>query len=183
MKEDSPWQIGNYPGEEKAKVLSPEVAGRLIKRAKRPLLICGSLISKEVNGKKLIDYAIDIISSTGMPVVATAHTKRFFLERGVKPDSSLPLVNIVDLLRDPLWKGVRGEGQHDLVLFFGILYYIGSQGLSTLKHFAPHLRTLTLCRFFHPNADFSFPNLDDSKWIDYLDSLLKNIKGGDYIVA
>jgi acetyl-CoA decarbonylase/synthase complex subunit epsilon len=50
---------------------------------------------------------------------------------------------------------------------------MGSQGLSTLKHVAPHLKTLTLCKFFHSNADASFPNMKDEEWLKYLEKLAK----------
>ena len=46
--------------------------------------------------------------------------------------------------------------------------YLASQGLSSLKHFAPHLKTLTICKFFHSNADASFPNMKDEEWLKYL---------------
>jgi acetyl-CoA decarbonylase/synthase complex subunit epsilon len=178
VKEDSPWQTGNYPGEHQAKLVTPEVAAKLIKKAKRPLFVGGSLLLGDLNGKPLIDYAMEIAKASKMPVVAVAHTKKKFLENGFHPTASMPVINLVDRLKDPEWKGVKGEGQHDLVVFMGVLYYMGSQGLSTLKHFAPHLTTITICRFFHPNANFSFGNMDDKKWTESLNTLIKNLKGG-----
>jgi acetyl-CoA decarbonylase/synthase complex subunit epsilon len=93
-------------------------------------------------------------------------------ENGVK-SKRYGAIEIVNLLKDPEWKGVDGEGSHDLVLFIGVTYYLASQGLSSLKHFAPHLKTLTLCKFFHSNADASFPNMSDSEWIKYLEKTSK----------
>ena len=177
VKEDIPWQAGNYPGPTLARVVAPEVAARLIKASKRPLLVYGSLVLNELNGKQLVDYAIEIAHASKAPVVATAHTMKAFLAKGFTPDASMPVINIVDRLRDPDWKGLRGEGQHDTVVFLGVLYYLGSQGLSTLKHFAPYLKTITLCRFFHPNATFSFPNMDDRTWEASLNTLVQNMKG------
>ena len=66
---------------------------------------------------------------------------------------------------------MKGEGQHDLVIFIGGIYYIASQGLSTLKHFAPNLKTVTLCKYFHSNADASFPNMNDVEWFIYLEKM------------
>ncbi len=66
---------------------------------------------------------------------------------------------------------MKDEGQHDLVIFIGCIYYIASQGLSTLKHFAPKLKTLTLCKYFHSNADASFPNIKDAEWFNYLETM------------
>ena len=173
---DAPWQIGNIPGPKQAKILTPVGAAKMIKRAKRPLFIVGSLVLEtELNGKSLMDYAIEVAEESKIPVVAVAHTPKGFSERGFQPDAYMPLINIIDRLRDGEWKGVKGEGQHDLVVFLGVLYYIGSQGLSTLKHFAPWLKTITLCRFFHPNADMSFPNMKEEEWGSQLNKLIEEL--------
>ncbi|HID20387.1 MAG TPA: CO dehydrogenase/acetyl-CoA synthase complex subunit epsilon [Methanophagales archaeon] len=174
---DAPWQTANVPGPKQAKILTPLTAAKMIKRAKRPLFIVGSLVLEtELNGKSLMDYAIEIAKESKMPTVAVAHTVKEFMEKEFQPDASMPVINIIDRLRDADWKGVKGEGQHDRVVFLGVLYYIGSQGLSTLKHFAPWLRTITLCRFFHPNADMSFPNMSDEEWESYLNEVTEKLK-------
>jgi len=41
---------------------------------------------------------------------------------------------------------------------------------------APWLKTITLCRFFHPNAYMSFPNMKDDEWRRYLDELIEDLK-------
>lgn len=174
---DAPWQIGNIPGPKQAKILTPLGAAKMIKRAKRPLFIVGPLVLEtELNGRSLMDYAIEIAKESKMPTVAVAHTLKEFMEKKFQPDASMPYINIIDRLRDGEWKGIKGEGQHDLVVFLGVLYCIGSQGLSTLKHFAPWLRTITLCRFFHPNARMSFPNMSDEEWESYLDEFVEKLR-------
>jgi acetyl-CoA decarbonylase/synthase complex subunit epsilon len=59
------------------------------------------------------------------------------------------------------------------VLFLGITYQLASQGLSTLKHFAFHLKTIALCKWYHPNADWSFPNMKDDEWEKKLEEFIK----------
>ncbi len=99
------------------------------------------------------------------------------MEMGVKPDSVYDAVEIVNHLKDPEWQGVRKEGNHDLVIFFGIRTDLGEQALSTLKHFAPHLKTMTLCKYVFPNADYSLPNFrKDEKWTAFLESLISNLR-------
>ena len=85
-------------------------------------------------------------------------------------------MEIINHLKDPAWAGVKKEGNHDLVIFMGIRTDLAEQGLSTLKHFARHLRTMTLCKYYYPNASYSLPNLKDGKWKEFLDSLLMNLK-------
>jgi len=113
---------------------------------------------------------MEIAEHWDLPIVTTGDAYKIYREHGVET-KSYGVVEIVNLLKDPDWKGIKGEGQHDLVMFIGCIYYIASQGLSTLKHFAPHLKTLTICKFFHSNADASFPNMKDEEWLKYLEKM------------
>lgn len=149
-----------------------EIVG-LIKKANRPLLVFGPLcLNLELGGVCLLEYAAQIAKKTKIPVVATANTRKKLLESGVIPDSTFDIVEIINHLKKPDWKGVKGEGNHDLVMFLGIRADLANQGLSTLKHFAPHLKTLTLCKFLHPHAAYSLPNLRDDKWKELLESII-----------
>lgn len=152
----------------------------LIQRAKRPLLVLGPrLLELSLDGKLLLEYALEIAKTANIPICATAHVKGKMVELGVKPDSVYDAVEIVNHLKDPEWQGVRKEGNHDLVIFFGIRTDLGEQSLSTLKHFAPHLRTMTLCKYVFPNADYSLPNFrKDEQWKAFLESLISNLRKG-----
>ena len=161
-----PWQPTTIAGPKQALPVTPETAEMMLKKAKRPLMIIGPLIKDS----PVLSLASLIAEKWNVPIVSTGDAFKALNEADVK-SKPYGVVEIVNLLKDPEWKGINGEGQHDLVLFIGVIYYIGSQGLSTLKHFAPHLKTLTLCKFFHSNADASFPNMKDEEWIKYLEKL------------
>ncbi len=152
-----------------------------IKKAKRPLLVIGPLLLESLpDGKLLLEYALDIAKAARIPICATAQTRGKIVELGVQPDSLYDAVEIVNALKDPDWRGVKKEGNHDLVLFFGIRSDLGNQSLSTLKHFAPHLKTMTLCKHYFPHASYSLPNFKkDAKWQEFLESLIANLKKGD----
>lgn len=152
----------------------------LIQKAKRPLLVLGPLLMKELPGGKLgIEYALEIAKAGGIPICATETVKGKMTELGVKPDSEYDAVEIANALKDPDWKGVKKEGNHDLVLFFGIRSDLGTQSLSALKHFAPHLKTMTLCKYYFPHANYSLPNFrKDEQWKAFLESLIDNLKKG-----
>jgi acetyl-CoA decarbonylase/synthase complex subunit epsilon len=156
-----------------------EYAG-LIQKARRPLLVLGPLLQKwSLDGKLLIEYALEIAKAASIPICATANVRAKMVELGVKPDSVYDAVEIVNALKDPNWRGVRKEGNHDLVMFFGIRSDLGEQSLSVLKHFAPHLKTMTLCKFYFPNANYSLPNFrKDEQWKAFLESLIDNLKKG-----
>ncbi len=174
----SPYETGNIPGPQMA--LSPEKAptifAALVKKAKNPLLIVGRYVLEfDLEGKKLIDFAIEISKKRDIPIVATAHTLKGFIERNYEV-VSMGLVDIVNRLQDPTFTvDSKKPAPHDLVLFLGITYQFSSQGLSTLKHFAPHLKTITLCKWYHPNADWSFPNLDDKEWKKMLEDFIQSL--------
>lgn len=173
-----PWQIGRGKGVgDKVEVSTLKLAAKAIKEAKRPLLVLGPLLLElEFEGKRAIDYAIDLAKVADMPVVATGHVLKALLERGFKPDAYMPIVNIIDRLKDPRWNGIRGKGQHDVVAFFGIDPTMASQGLSTLKHFAPHLKTITLCPIYYPTADMpliSPPHMSHGRKLTRLIEALK----------
>lgn len=157
----------------------PSEYAHLIKRASRPLLILGpKILTISLDGKPLIEYALEIAKAGNIPICATAHTKKKILELGVKPDSSYDIIEIINHLKDPSWRGVRKEGNHDLVIFLGFRTDLGEQGLSTLKHFAPHLRTMTLCKYYYPHASYSLPNIKDDKWKGFLEALISELKKG-----
>jgi len=152
-----------------------------IKKAKRPLLVIGPLLLESLpDGKLLLEYALDIAKAARIPICATAQTRGKIVELGVQPDSLYDAVEIVNALKDPDWRGVKKEGNHDLVLFFGIRSDLGNQSLSTLKHFAPHLKTMTLCKHYFPHASYSLPNFKkDAKWQEFLESLIADLRKGD----
>ena len=156
----------------------PSEYAALIKQARRPLLVLGpKLLEKPFGEKILLEYALELAKVANMPTCATAHIRAKMMELGVKPDSEYDAVEIINHLKDLQWKGVRKEGNHDLVLFFGIRTDLGNQGLSALKHFAPHLRTMTLCKYVFPNADYSLPNFrNDGVWKAFLEELISSLK-------
>jgi len=129
-----------------------------------------------LDGRLLMEYAVDIVKAANIPVCATAHTKKKLLELGITPESSYDVIEIINHLKDKEWQGVKKEGNHDLVVFLGFRTDLGEQGLSTLKHFAPHLKTMTLCKYYYPNADYSLPNLKDDKWKEFLENLIAKLQ-------
>jgi acetyl-CoA decarbonylase/synthase complex subunit epsilon len=96
----------------------------------------------------------------------------------VDADCVYDVVEVVNALKDPEWKGARGEGNHDLVIFFGVRSDFQEQCLSVLKHFAyKHLKTMTLDRYYFPHANFSLNNVrKDEKWKGFLEALTTSLQ-------
>jgi len=120
---------------------------------------------------------IRIARAAGIQVVATAHIVGEFIRRGFKPAAWMPAMDIANRLQDQEWKGLDDEGQYDLALFTGIPYQMEWVILSGLKHFAPHLKTICLDRFYQPHATWAFPNVSPKDWRDYLEVIHDKLGG------
>lgn len=178
-KATEPWQTAEIPGPKKALVITkPEIVSALIKRAKNPILIVGHEATEvDLKNGKPIDYMISMARIAKIPVVATAHIQGEFLKRGFEVDAWMPAVDIANRLTDPEWKGINGNGPHDVALFMGIPYYMEWLILSGLKHFSSGLRTVSLDMHYQPHASWSFPNLSIKDWEGNLEVIVKDLGG------
>jgi len=170
------WLTAEVAGPKKASVITkPEIADAMIRRAKRPVLIVGSIAADiELEERKLIDYLIDLARKCRIQVVATAHTNAAFQERGFAPDAVMSAVDIGNRLTDPDWQGIDGKGAHDLAIFVGLPYHMAWTILSGLKHFAPHVMTISLDNVYQPNARWSFSNISIKDWTVNLKGIIGN---------
>ncbi len=177
MAAAEPWQKAEVPGPTKALVITkPEVVVAMVKRAKRPLLIVGHEAPEiNIREKKLMDYAINIAQNGKIPMVTTAHVVGEFVRKGFQPTASMPAVDIANRLADSEWKGLDGNGQYDLAMFMGITYYMEWVLFSGLKHFSQNLKTISLDRYYHPQASWSFPNLSVDDWAQNLEVIVAKL--------
>ena len=170
------WQTAEVGGPKKASVIvKPEVADAMIKRARHPVLIIGHLAAEiDLDDKKMIDFLLELAKKGDIPVIATGHTNRSLIKRGYHKAGILPAVEIGHRLCDPAWKGFDGKEPYDLAIFAGLPYYMEWTILSGLKHFASHLKTITLDNTYQPNASWSFPNLSVKDWLENLKAIIGN---------
>ena len=173
-----PWQTAEIAGPKKALVITkPEMVATMVERAKLPILIVGHEAAEMMlGGETLIDYLIRLAEGTDIPVVATAHVVKEFIDRGFQPTAWMPVVDIANRLKDPDWKGLDGKGHYDVALFIGIPYYMEWLILSGLKHFSSKLKTISLDRFYQPHASWSFPNISLEKWKKNLSVIENELK-------
>ncbi len=177
-----PWQTAEIAGPKKALlILKPDVVVALVKRAKRPLLVVGHLTAEaeadaksEYNG--VLDTVVRLSKATKMPVVATAHTIKAFLQRDFQPAASMSAMDIGNRLQDDSWTGLDGLGPPDLAMFLGLPYYMAFVLLSALKHFAPQLTTVSLDRYYTPHATWAFPNLKIAEWRENVEIILSKFE-------
>jgi len=173
-----PWQTGNIVGPKNALLLSPDHCGRLLKAAKRPLIVVGAHANRPSVGlPNLTEYVLRLARVIKAQVAASPAIQSHFKSPGGTQVFGLGLEDLTNRLKDKQWKGFDGKGTYDYVLTIGGVYYFESQMLSTLKHFAPHVRTVSLDRFYQPNASFSFPTMDEDKWREGLETMIQQLGG------
>jgi len=173
-----PWQTAEIPGPVKALIITkPLVLAAMMTKAKRAIMVVGHEANEiDLGGERAIDYAIRIAKACQISIVATAHVAGEFVKRGFSHISWMPAVDIGNRLQDPEWQGLDGNGRYDLVIFLGIPYYMEWNILSGLKHSAPHLRTVSLDRFYQPHASWSFPNVSLEAWQMHLKEVLRHLE-------
>ncbi|MCL7414832.1 MAG: CO dehydrogenase/acetyl-CoA synthase complex subunit epsilon [ANME-2 cluster archaeon] len=163
-----PFDRANVPGPKMAKAVQAEMAGKLISKAKRPLLIIGSAISEE----GIVDV-IKSMAEKGIPVAATGSSLKRLKDEGIEA-SYVNLHALVSYLKDPNWKGFDGNGGYDTAIFLGHTYYYASQLMSTLKNFTK-IKIISIDRHYHPNAQQSFGNLKPEDFIRALDVVIAQL--------
>jgi len=174
-----PWQKAEIAGPKKALlILKPEVVVAMVQKAKRPILIVGHLAAENYSDDvKMIDYAIRMSKTAGIPVVATAHTISEFIKRDFKSAAYMHAMDIGNKLEDPEWKGLDGKGSYDVALFMGLPYYMEFVILAGLKSFSANLKTISLDRFYNPHATWSFPNLSAKDWNESFEIIVNKLGG------
>jgi acetyl-CoA decarbonylase/synthase complex subunit epsilon len=179
MATAEPWLKALTPGPTKALVITkPEVVVAMLKRAKRPILVVGHEITTDESYKeRLIDSMIHLAKAANIPLVTTAHIVKDFLERGFRPAAWMSAVDIANRLQDSEWKGLDGNGPYDLALFAGLPYYMEWVLLSGLKHFSKGLRTISIDRFYQPQASWSFPNMSLQDWHTNINMIISKLEG------
>jgi anaerobic carbon-monoxide dehydrogenase, CODH/ACS complex subunit epsilon len=175
-----PWQTGEICGPESAKSLTKAaVLKRDITKAKKPLLVVGSEAVTIKHGKgDMVDYAIALSKAMKMPVIATGGAIKTFLEKGFEGAKSMGAMEVAFRLQDADWLGPSGKGPYDMIMIYGIPYYMEWTLLSAVMNFGTHLTAIALDRHFQPHAKWSFPNMKEKQYHVILDELLELVGGG-----
>ncbi len=148
----------------------------MLRRAKRLLIVVGGAVLEEEYLKVGMPNTICRIAEKTNATLAISPGvfKAFQHHDGVK--YAVNVEGIVERLKDESWMGFDGKGRYDFTVFVGGFYPFQSMMLSTLKHFAPKVRTIAIDRYYHPNAEFSFDNLSYEQWREGLEALLKALE-------
>jgi acetyl-CoA decarbonylase/synthase complex subunit epsilon len=163
-----PYNTGNVPGPETARAVMPAVSGKMLAKAKRPLLIVGS----EVHDKDVLERVV-AMGRAGIQIAAVGDAYTSLGDKGIDVHYA-NLHALASYLCDPQWQGLDGKGGYDLVAFLGITYYYASQAMSALKNFSK-VKVISIDRYYHPNANMSFGNLKKDVFIAALDEVINQL--------
>ncbi len=163
-----PFDTGNIPGPKMARATMPAVSGKMLARAKRPLLIVGS----QVHDEDVLARAV-AIGKTGVQIAAVGNAYKSLGDKGLNVHYA-NMHALASYLCDPEWQGLDGKGNYDLVVFFGITYYYASQAISALKNFS-NIKVISIDKYYHPNAYMSFGNLKKDVFMEALDMVIAEL--------
>lgn len=164
-----PFDTGNIPGPKMARAVMPAVSGKMLAKAKRPLLIVGS----QVHDKEVLARAV-AMGETGIQIAAVGNAYTSLGDKGLDVHYE-NLHALASYLCDPDWQGFDGKGGYDVVVFFGLTYYYVSQAISALKNFSK-IKIISIDKYYHPNADMSFGNLKKDVHIAALDEVIAELR-------
>ena len=173
-----PGATAEIAGPKKALLISkPNIAASMIKRAKRVLLVIGSQSPKiETIDGDLVDSVARLSKAVGMDIAVTGHLIGEFRKRGIDNTYSMPIMSVGERLRDTDWKGLDGSSPYNLVIFLGHPYYMAWLVLNGLKHFAPHLTTMSLGASYQPNASWSTGSITKEKWKTEFNTIIESLE-------
>ncbi len=173
-----PYQKANIPGPEMGTSVSdPAVMANFLKSPSKKVFVIGAeSLNWELDGKKVVDYFVEIANKINCHVVSTGHSY-IYLKNKINNEKlyDMSLINITNRLCDKDWAGLDGEGQYSMAIFGGHLVFYVSQTLSRVKNFTNWVKTIDLDKYSHPNARFSLPNLSDNDWKLFLESLIEKL--------
>ncbi len=149
---------------EEAKLISPDMLAKMIRRAERPVLVTGGkLLEDEI----LVDLAAEIATRGKMEVIATGGSSKPLIERlvekGVKVKTST-LHHFTQMVLDGLYN-------KRLLVFLGFEPYLLSRMLSSIRHFSKAI-TVSVDTYYQPHARLSFPNCENYGLLETLVSFL-----------
>ena len=153
-------------GVKTSRAITTEVAGKLISKAKRPLLVVGT----GVLSPEMLNRAIKIAKAKNIPIAATGSSMPGFVGK----DVNAKYINAHALgfyLTDPNWPGLDGNGNYDTIIILGFKKYYINQVLSAVKNFSD-VKSISIGKDYVQNATMSFGNLSKEDHIAALDEVI-----------
>ncbi|RLG79990.1 MAG: hypothetical protein DRO13_04810 [Thermoprotei archaeon] len=167
------WLWGDIPpGPIKATVMSNvDSLAKTIMRYKNPVLLVGSQIAKieESTGESIVEKIAELAAAINADIVTTSsRVVRELDSSGYRKYWIKPPLEAV--------KEVAASNSYDLVIVIGFQYAYAWLLLNYLKHYVPHIKTLSIEPYAQPNATWTMPSLPLRVWYKNLCKLIEKIR-------
>ena len=152
-----------------SKAINPDMAAKMISKAKRPLFVVGTGVLQP----ELLDRAVKIAKKANLPIAATGSSLKGFLDK----DVDAKYINVHQLgfyLTQDDWPGLDGNGNYDTVIILEFKKYYINQVLSGTKNFS-NVKAIAIGRDYIQNATMSFGNISREDHYAALDELIDNL--------
>ncbi|MEM2302564.1 MAG: carbon monoxide dehydrogenase beta subunit family protein [Candidatus Bathyarchaeia archaeon] len=176
MWRSEPWMKAEVPGTRRATIIEkPELAAELLKQGGRILMVCGDGISTVLSKRSLLDYIVDVAEAVDAHI-ATSSTVYVKIKSRLLNTAWISPVEVANKASDPEWMGLDGKGAYKTLVVVGLPYYMAWLILTGLKNFAQSVKTISLDRFYQPNASWSLRNMNIDEWERFLEDLVNKLK-------
>ncbi len=177
MSKTVAWETSEVRGPKVAYTVKSENISRMLKRFKRVLIVIGGASKTgQLDGADIPNFSISLANILKGTLAISPGSYKAFTKHNKVVKVNISLVDLVNRIIDKQWAGFDAQGKYDLIIFIGGLYFFQSMILSTIKHFAPKQRTISLDQYYHPNAEFSLENQTPAKWKEGLDTLIQGLE-------
>lgn len=149
-----------------SKAINPDMAAKMISKAKRPLLVVGTGVLRP----EILERAVKIAKKANLPIAATGSSLNGFLDK----DVDAKYINVHQLgfyLTDPAWPGLDGKGNYDTIIVLEFKKYYINQVLSGTKNFSK-VKSISIGKDYVQNATMSFGNISREDHFVVLDELI-----------
>ncbi|MBS7610961.1 hypothetical protein KEJ27_01920 [Candidatus Bathyarchaeota archaeon] len=176
MWRSEPWMKAEVPGTRRATIIEkPELAAELLKQGGRILVVCGNGVSTVLSKRSLLDYIVDVAEAVDAHIATSSMAYAKIKSRLTNATWISPM-EVAHRVPDPEWMGLDGKGAYKTMVFIGLPYYMTWLILTGLKNFAQSVKTISLDRFYQPNASWSLRNMNIGEWEQFLEALVNKLK-------
>jgi CO dehydrogenase/acetyl-CoA synthase epsilon subunit len=150
-------------------------------KGKGVVIVAGELCNEiEFDGKKLLDYTVEISNKLGAPIAAAGNTPIPLREKGAKSVTKMWAIELMNFVRWP-WEKEKEHPQimdekPEVLLFIGYSAPVAQSLVSTAKK--DDCATVVLGSKYVEGASYSFPDSSSFKqWEQNLKEFIESLEG------
>ena len=149
----------------------PMEISKYLKTKKNILILSGSLCDEiDFDGKRLLDYVVEIAHKAEVPVAATGNTILGLKAKDVKRAKKMWAAEVVNYMRYP-WQDSIMEQRPELLVFIGYSQMAAQRLVTAVKD----AETMVLGNAYVEEATYSLPDSSLSQWQQSLEQIVSKL--------